>query len=71
MKIPKAVQATIESFEKLPGVGPKRKKALLDALGDVERIRAASVEDLRAISGMSEKAARAIWDRFRKPGVKS
>ena len=28
MKIPKAIQATIESFEKLPGVGPKTAQRL-------------------------------------------
>lgn len=48
----------------IPGIGPKRKKALLDAMGDVERIRAASLEELRAVEGMNEKAASSIWDRF-------
>ena len=48
----------------IPGIGPKRKKALLDSMGDVERIRKASLEELRSITGMNEKAARSIWDRF-------
>jgi excinuclease ABC subunit C len=48
----------------IPGIGPKRKKALLDSMGDVERIRMASLEELRSITGMNEKAARSIWDRF-------
>ena len=48
----------------ITGIGPKRKKALRAAMGDVERIREASMEELRAIEGMNEKAARSIWDRF-------
>ena len=31
----------------IPGIGPKRKKALLDAMGDLERIREASIDELR------------------------
>jgi len=48
----------------IPGIGPKRKKALLDAMGDVERIRAASMEELRGVAGMNEKAARSILERL-------
>ncbi len=50
----------------IPGVGPKRKKALLDAMGDLDRIREASVGELRAIEGMNESAARSIWDRLHR-----
>ena len=50
----------------IPGIGPKRKKALLKTLGDLERVRSASVEDLSKIPGMSDKAARAVWEHFRK-----
>ena len=48
----------------IPGIGPTRKKALLNAMGDVNGIRAASIEDLKAVRGMSERAAKSIWDRF-------
>ena len=48
----------------IPGIGPKRKKALLEAMGDLERIREASVEELRTVRGMSEKAAWSIWNHF-------
>jgi excinuclease ABC subunit C len=50
----------------IPGVGPRRKKALLDAMGDLDRIREATIQELRAVAGMSEKAARSIRNRFRK-----
>ena len=48
----------------IPGVGPKRKRALLDAMGDLDRIREASMEELRTVDGMNESAARSIWSRF-------
>ena len=48
----------------IPGIGPKRKKALLDAMGDVEKIREASKEELRAVEGMNEKAAWSIRNHF-------
>ncbi len=52
------------ALDGIPEIGPKRKKALLDALGDLERIRKASVEELRAVDGMSERAARSLWNHF-------
>jgi excinuclease ABC subunit C len=48
----------------IPGIGPKRKKALLDAMGDLQRIRRASIEELSKVAGMNAKSARSIWDRF-------
>jgi len=48
----------------IPGIGPKRKKALLDAMGDLEKIREASIDELRSIEGMNKKAALSIWNRF-------
>jgi excinuclease ABC subunit C len=48
----------------IPGIGPKRKRALLDAMGDLGRIREASIDELRRIEGMNEKAALSIWNRF-------
>ncbi|MCC6177894.1 MAG: excinuclease ABC subunit UvrC [Chloroflexi bacterium] len=44
-------------LEDVPGVGPTRKKALLRKYGSLKAIRAASVEDLAAVSGMSRSAA--------------
>ncbi len=44
----------------LPGVGPRTAKALWDAFGTLEAIRAADVAALRAVPGIGEKTARAI-----------
>ncbi len=51
-------------LDEVPGIGPARKKALLDAMGDVNGIRAASIEELKSVRGMNEKAAKSVWDRF-------
>jgi excinuclease ABC subunit C len=47
-------------LEEAPGIGPKRRTALLQALGSFENVMKASVEDLTAVDGMSEKAALAL-----------
>ena len=52
-------------MEDIPGVGPKRRKALLNRLGSLKAIREASLEELLAVPGMSKPAAEAVlaWAR--------
>ncbi|NTU78942.1 MAG: excinuclease ABC subunit UvrC [Chloroflexales bacterium] len=45
------------SLEEIPGIGPKRKKALIQAFGSLDGIRKASVDELAAVPGMTKKAA--------------
>jgi excinuclease ABC subunit C len=47
-------------LEEAPGIGPKRRSALLQALGSFNNVKEASVEELAAVDGMSEKAAVAL-----------
>ncbi len=51
-------------LDNISGIGPKRKKALLKDLGDINNIRKASEEELGRVKGMNEKAARSVWDHF-------
>jgi excinuclease ABC subunit C len=44
-------------LDDVPGVGPTRKKALLRHFGSVKAIRAASVEELAAVPGMTRRTA--------------
>jgi excinuclease ABC subunit C len=44
-------------LERIPGIGPKRRKALLDAFGSLKKIRRAKVEEIAAVKGMSGKLA--------------
>lgn len=54
----RAMSASV--LDDIPGVGPKRKKALLKAFGSVRRIRAASVEEIAAVAGIGRAAAEEI-----------
>lgn len=51
-------------LDDVPGVGPKRKKALLRRFGSVARIREASMEELLAVEGITEKVAQAIKEHL-------
>ena len=53
-------------LDEIPGIGPKRKKALLKHFGTVKRIREASVEELQEVEGINEKVATEIWQYVRK-----
>ena len=54
-------KASIHSqLEDIPGIGPKRRKALLTKLGSMKAIREASQEQLLAIPGMTKAAAEAV-----------
>ena len=39
------------AFDDLPGVGPKRKRALLRVFGSIKRVREAPVEQIAAVPG--------------------
>ena len=44
-------------LEEVPGIGPKRRQALLKTFGSVDGVRKASLEDLLAVPGMTRPAA--------------
>ena len=44
----------------LPGVGPALARKLWDRFGSLEALRAASIEDLRSVSGLGGKKAEAV-----------
>ncbi len=48
------------AFDSVPGVGPKRKRTLLKQFGSVKAIREASVEELAATRGMTERLAKRV-----------
>lgn len=48
------------ALDEVPGVGPRRKRTLLRHFGGVKKIRAATLEELRAAPGISEALAEAI-----------
>jgi len=52
------------ALDDVPGIGSKRKKELLRHFGSLKAIKAANVDDLAAVSGMSRKAAEAVAQFF-------
>jgi excinuclease ABC subunit C len=47
-------------LDQVPGVGPRRRQALLKTFGSLDAIRAASVDELAAVPGMTRSAAEQV-----------
>ena len=51
-------------LDDVPGIGPRRKKALLLHFGSARSVSRASVADLLTVEGISETVAQKIYDHF-------
>ena len=51
-------------IDSVPGIGPRRKKALLAHFGSARAVSAAGLQDLEAVDGISKTVARQIFDWF-------
>jgi excinuclease ABC subunit C len=60
---------TASILDELPGVGPARKRALLNHFGSPDAILAASREELEAVPGIPGKLAREVYRELHKTGV--
>ncbi|MFC3097325.1 excinuclease ABC subunit UvrC [Alteraurantiacibacter palmitatis] len=58
---------TASPLDEIPGIGPARKRALLLHFGTASKVRAAALDDLKRVPGVSESVAQAIYD-FYHPG---
>ncbi len=54
----------VNPLDEIPGIGPTRKKALLQSFGSAKSVGKASVSDLAAVEGVSTALAQAIYDHF-------
>jgi excinuclease ABC subunit C len=52
------------ALDSVPGIGPKRRQALLRHFGSVEAIREASVEELVTVKGMSREVAERVKEQL-------
>ena len=50
----------VSSLDGIPGVGAKRKRALIKRFGSVAQIRQATVEELKSVEGMTETVAKRV-----------
>jgi len=48
------------TLEEIPDIGPRRRQALLKAFGSLEAIRQASIHELAAVPGMTQRAAEQV-----------
>ncbi len=62
----KAMERSV--LDGVPGIGPKRKKALLHHFGSAAAVARAGVADLRAVDGISAAMAGRIYDNFHADG---
>lgn len=53
-------QSFVSSLDTIPGIGPKKKKALMKQFGSVSAIREASEEELLAVDGINPKLVATI-----------
>jgi len=53
-------------LDEIPGIGPKRKKALLKHFGSLKAIRQASLEEITNAPGMNKSLASVVFDFFHK-----
>jgi len=53
---------TRSAFDELPGLGPKRRRALLRTFGSVKRVREASVEEIAAVPGIGAGLAERLHE---------
>jgi len=60
---------TASSLDGIPGLGDARRQKLVKAMGGVNAVKAASLDDLRALSFLPDAVAEAIHERFHPAGV--
>jgi excinuclease ABC subunit C len=63
----KAVRSKVlitSELDGIPGIGMKRKKALLTSLGSLKGVKEATLEQLAEAEGMNGRAAQAVWEHL-------
>jgi excinuclease ABC subunit C len=58
---------TASSLDGIPGLGETRKKRLVQAMGGVNAVKAASLDDLKALTFLPDAVAEAIHAKFHTP----
>jgi excinuclease ABC subunit C len=57
-------------LDEIAGIGPTRKRALLQHFGTAKAVSRAGINDLVAVEGISEAVARLVYDHFHEDGAK-
>ena len=56
---------TVSVLDDVPGIGPTRKRAIMRHFGSMKRLRAASEEDIAAVSGIPAEVAHSVFETLR------
>ncbi|MGH7496596.1 MAG: excinuclease ABC subunit UvrC [bacterium] len=57
-------RTTVSELNKISGIGPSRRNALIKFYGSVEAVRQASVDELTLVKGITPDLAQRVWDYF-------
>ena len=55
-------------LDEIPGIGARRKKALLHHFGSARSVARAGLADLAAVDGISQAVAKRVYDHFHPEG---
>lgn len=64
----RAKAIALNPLDEIAGIGPTRKKALLQAFGSAKAVARASLADLAKVQGVNYALAQAIYDHFHEGG---
>ena len=56
-------------LDKVPGIGPKRRQALLQEFGSIRRLRQAHVDEIAGVKGFSPKLAEQLKSHLEPEGA--
>ena len=57
-------------LDDIPGLGPTRQKRLRKEMGGVTGVKAASIEELQALSWLPNPVAAAVWEKIHRPALR-
>ena len=57
-------------LDDIPGIGEKRRKALMKHFASIEAIKNAAIDELAQVESMNEKAAASVYKFFHQGGAK-
>ncbi|MGH8495214.1 MAG: excinuclease ABC subunit UvrC [Gammaproteobacteria bacterium] len=63
----RARQRRVSVLESVPGLGPKRRRALLKSFGGLQGVSRAGIDDLASVKGISRRLAETVYETFHSP----
>ena len=60
----RAMAMSANPLDDIDGIGPRRRRALMNHFGSAKAVSRAGVEDLKAVDGISAEMAQRIYDHF-------